>query len=71
LVLDRGDVVEVDTWVAASGKNGMRRDWLVRNYKTGQIISRATRCKLHPPHMLILSSMCNNLRLVQIAKGNL
>ncbi|KAH9570165.1 hypothetical protein CY35_02G027000 [Sphagnum magellanicum] len=37
-----GDVVEVDTWVAASGKNGMRRDWLVRNYKTGQIISRAT-----------------------------
>jgi hypothetical protein len=66
-----GDVVEVDTWVAASGKNGMRRDWLVRNYKTGQIISRATRCKLHPPHMLILSSMCNNLRLVEIAKGNL
>ncbi|CAM6074583.1 unnamed protein product [Sphagnum tenellum] len=37
-----GDVVEVDTWVAASGKSGMRRDWLVRDCKTGQIISRAT-----------------------------
>ncbi|KAK4487702.1 hypothetical protein RD792_005637 [Penstemon davidsonii] len=32
VVVDRypmwGDVVQVDTWVAASGKNGMRRDWL-------------------------------------------
>ncbi|KAG0609216.1 hypothetical protein M758_8G167200 [Ceratodon purpureus] len=37
-----GDVVEMDTWVAASGKNGMRRDWLVRDYKTGQILARAT-----------------------------
>ncbi|XP_024359990.1 palmitoyl-acyl carrier protein thioesterase, chloroplastic isoform X2 [Physcomitrium patens] len=37
-----GDVVEVGTWVAASGKNGMRRDWLVRDYKTGQILARAT-----------------------------
>lgn len=39
----RGDVVEMDTWVAASRKNGMRRDWLVRDYKTGQILARATR----------------------------
>ncbi|CAK9868490.1 unnamed protein product, partial [Sphagnum jensenii] len=37
-----GDVVEMDTWVAGSGKNGMRRDWLVRDYKTGQILARAT-----------------------------
>lgn len=37
-----GDAVEMDTWVAASGKNGMRRDWLVRDYKTGQILARAT-----------------------------
>eukprot|EP01018_Ginkgo_biloba_P003688 Gb_11733 [translate_table: standard] len=37
-----GDVVEIDTWVAASGKNGMRRDWLVRDYKSGQILTRAT-----------------------------
>ncbi|KAL1832037.1 hypothetical protein ACET3Z_001688 [Daucus carota] len=29
-----GDVVQIDTWVAPSGKNGMRRDWLLRDYYT-------------------------------------
>ncbi|GER26272.1 acyl acyl-carrier-protein thioesterase type B [Striga asiatica] len=38
-----GDVVQVDTWVAASGKNGMRRDWLVRDSRTGDILTRASR----------------------------
>ncbi|CAL5186806.1 unnamed protein product [Lathyrus oleraceus] len=46
VVVDRypmwGDVVQVDTWVSASGKNGMRRDWLVRDIKTGEIMTRAT-----------------------------
>lgn len=37
-----GDVVQVDTWVAASGKNGMRRDWLVRDSNTGEILTRAS-----------------------------
>ncbi|KAL3623982.1 Palmitoyl-acyl carrier protein thioesterase, chloroplastic [Castilleja foliolosa] len=37
-----GDVVQVDTWVAASGKNGMRRDWLVRDRNTGDILTRAS-----------------------------
>ncbi|KAL2643104.1 hypothetical protein R1flu_010691 [Riccia fluitans] len=37
-----GNVVEIDTWVLASGKNGMRRDWLIRDYKSGQILARAT-----------------------------
>lgn len=37
-----GDVVQVDTWVAASGKNGMRRDWLVRDSMTGEILTRAS-----------------------------
>ncbi|KAF8400738.1 hypothetical protein HHK36_014038 [Tetracentron sinense] len=37
-----GDVVQVDTWVSASGKNGMRRDWLVRDSKTGETLTRAT-----------------------------
>jgi len=37
-----GDVVEIDTWVGASGKNGMRRDWLVRDSKTNSILTRAT-----------------------------
>ncbi|KAH9316394.1 hypothetical protein KI387_025021, partial [Taxus chinensis] len=36
------DVVEVDTWATASGKNGMKRDWLVRDYKSGRILARAT-----------------------------
>lgn len=40
----RGDVVEIDSWVAAEGKNGMRRDFLVRDYTTGEVIARATRC---------------------------
>ncbi|CAH9078793.1 unnamed protein product [Cuscuta epithymum] len=37
-----GDVVQVDTWVAASGKNGMRRDWLLRDSSTGDILMRAS-----------------------------
>ncbi|WVZ18561.1 hypothetical protein V8G54_005883 [Vigna mungo] len=46
VVVDRypkwGDVVQVDTWVSASGKNGMRRDWLVRDAQTGEILTRAS-----------------------------
>lgn len=38
----RGDVVEIDTWVDAAGKNGMRRDWIIRDHKTQKIIARAT-----------------------------
>lgn len=37
-----GDVVEIETWVNAAGKNGMRRDWIIRDYKTHNIITRAT-----------------------------
>ncbi|KAK9278556.1 hypothetical protein L1049_028128 [Liquidambar formosana] len=37
-----GDVVEIDTWVNAAGKNGMRRDWIIRDYNTQKIITRAT-----------------------------
>lgn len=37
-----GDVVEIDTWVAGSGKNSLRRDWIVRDYKTGYILAQAT-----------------------------
>lgn len=37
-----GDVVQVDTWVAASGKNGMRRDWVIRDSRTGDILTRAS-----------------------------
>lgn len=39
----RGDVVEIDTWVDAAGKNGMRRDWIIRDSNTRNIITKATR----------------------------
>lgn len=46
VVVDRyptwGDVVQVDTWVCASGKNGMRRDWIIRDCKTGETLTRAS-----------------------------
>lgn len=35
--------MEIDTWVGASGKNGMRRDWLLRSQATGLVFARATR----------------------------
>ncbi|CAL1359395.1 unnamed protein product [Linum trigynum] len=37
-----GDVVQVDTWVTGSGKNGMRRDWLIRDCRTGETLTRAS-----------------------------
>jgi len=37
-----GDIIEVDTWVGSHGKNGMRRDWHIRDYNSGQTILRAT-----------------------------
>ncbi|PIN00436.1 Oleoyl-[acyl-carrier-protein] hydrolase [Handroanthus impetiginosus] len=37
-----GEVMEIDTWVGASGKNGMRRDWLLRSQATDLVFARAT-----------------------------
>ncbi|GAV92119.1 LOW QUALITY PROTEIN: Acyl-ACP_TE domain-containing protein [Cephalotus follicularis] len=37
-----GEVVEIDPWIEASGKNGMWRDWLIRSPTTGQIFARET-----------------------------
>lgn len=37
-----GDVIEVDTWVDAAGKNGMRRDWVIRDHHSKEIITKAT-----------------------------
>nr|XP_043639592.1 palmitoyl-acyl carrier protein thioesterase, chloroplastic-like [Erigeron canadensis] len=37
-----GDVIEIDTWVDAAGKNGMRRDWIIRDFVSQKIITRAT-----------------------------
>ncbi|KAJ0826469.1 putative oleoyl-[acyl-carrier-protein] hydrolase [Helianthus annuus] len=37
-----GEILEIDTWVGASGKNGMRRDWEIRSHTTGIVFARAT-----------------------------
>ncbi|KAI4377370.1 hypothetical protein MLD38_015009 [Melastoma candidum] len=37
-----GDSIQVDTWVSGSGRNGMRRDWHVRDLKTGEIMAKAS-----------------------------
>lgn len=39
--------MEIDTWVGASGKNGMRRDWIIRSQATGVTYARATRYKIY------------------------
>ncbi|RWW13508.1 hypothetical protein GW17_00022761, partial [Ensete ventricosum] len=41
--MTRGEVVEIDTWVGASGKNGMRRDWLLRSRFTGRQTRRLSK----------------------------
>lgn len=38
----RGEVLDIDTWVGSSGKNGMRRDWLIRGRNSGDVFVRAT-----------------------------
>ncbi|KAL6621185.1 hypothetical protein ACP70R_033617 [Stipagrostis hirtigluma subsp. patula] len=37
-----GEVLDIDTWVGSSGKNGMRRDWLIRGRNSGDVFVRAT-----------------------------
>ncbi|KAM7279103.1 hypothetical protein ACFE04_006237 [Oxalis oulophora] len=36
------EVLEVDTWLRPSGKNGVQKDWTIKNLVTGQILGRAT-----------------------------
>ncbi|KAK2651400.1 hypothetical protein Ddye_011256 [Dipteronia dyeriana] len=37
-----GDVIQIDTRMYESGKNGYGRDWHVRDFKTGKTLTRAT-----------------------------
>ncbi|PIN01680.1 Oleoyl-[acyl-carrier-protein] hydrolase [Handroanthus impetiginosus] len=37
-----GEVMEIDTWVGASGRNAMRREWALRSKATGLVFARAT-----------------------------
>ena len=39
----RGDTVEIDTWYQGEGRIETRRDWIIRDDKTGDTIGRATR----------------------------
>ncbi|XP_030457756.1 palmitoyl-acyl carrier protein thioesterase, chloroplastic-like [Syzygium oleosum] len=34
-------IVEVDTWMVALGRNGMHREWLIRDLKTGKTMVKA------------------------------
>ncbi|KAL5562133.1 hypothetical protein UlMin_031880 [Ulmus minor] len=36
------DVVEIETWCQSEGRIGTRRDWILKDYATGQVIGRAT-----------------------------
>lgn len=36
------DVVEIETWCQSEGRIGTRRDWILKNYATGEVIGRAT-----------------------------
>lgn len=40
----RSDVVEIETWCQSEGRIGTRRDWILKDYATGEVIGRATRC---------------------------
>lgn len=43
VVWRRSDVVEIETWCQGEGRIGTRRDWILKDYATGQIIGKATR----------------------------
>ncbi|KAM7253994.1 hypothetical protein ACFE04_031676 [Oxalis oulophora] len=36
------EVLEVDTWLRPSGKNGVQKDWIITNLVTGEVLGRAT-----------------------------
>ncbi|CAH2079358.1 unnamed protein product, partial [Thlaspi arvense] len=37
------DVVEIETWCQSEGRIGTRRDWVLKDCATGEVIGRATR----------------------------
>ncbi|KAL4341514.1 hypothetical protein GQ457_08G020610 [Hibiscus cannabinus] len=37
-----GDVIEIETWAQNEGRIGTRRDWILKNVATGEVIGRAT-----------------------------
>ncbi|KAL3636030.1 hypothetical protein CASFOL_020577 [Castilleja foliolosa] len=58
-----GEVIEIDTWVGSSGKNGMRRDWLLRSQATGLELARGTSTwAMMNKHTRRLSKMPDDVR---------
>ncbi|KAH7838288.1 hypothetical protein Vadar_024570 [Vaccinium darrowii] len=37
-----GDAVEIETWCQNEGRIGTRRDWILKDFATGEVIGRAT-----------------------------
>lgn len=66
--LCRGEVLEIDTWVGASGKNGMRRDWLIRSEATGHVFARATRYVIISSDSVMTTSCL--MRLLSLSDAN-
>jgi fatty acyl-ACP thioesterase B len=62
----RGGVMEVDTWVGASGKNGIRRDCLIRSDATGEVLARATRYFSEHPHRFFHGSLGSSNKVLQM-----
>lgn len=62
----RGGVMEVDIWVGASGKNGIRRDWLIRSDATGEVLARATRYFSEHPHPFFHGSLGSSNKVLQM-----
>ena len=42
-MVNRSDVVEIETWCQSEGRIGTRRDWILRDSATNEVIGRATR----------------------------
>ncbi|XP_031121360.1 oleoyl-acyl carrier protein thioesterase, chloroplastic-like [Ipomoea triloba] len=36
------DVIEIETWIASEGRIGTRRDWVIKDYASGEVIGRST-----------------------------
>ncbi|XVF32158.1 hypothetical protein REPUB_Repub17cG0057900 [Reevesia pubescens] len=36
------DVIEIETWCQSEGRIGTRRDWILKDFSTGDVIGRAT-----------------------------
>ncbi|KAK8613334.1 hypothetical protein V6N13_101099 [Hibiscus sabdariffa] len=41
---DGSDVVEIETWCQSEGRIGTKRDWILKDAATGELIGRATGC---------------------------